>query len=637
MLQSIREKVEGWIATLILGLITVPFALWGINSYFEGDSKIHVAEVDGIKIGIDTYRGALDQQRRSAQQQLGKNFNPSLVDTPEFKTRVAELLVREILVGKAARDEGYQVGDNQLVQLIREDPSFQRDGKFNTEMYQALLRRSGMAPRAFEARLRDDLVKRQFASGFTETALVTDGDLAAIVSLLEQKRVVGYATLTPDKFAAKAEIAPAAIEAQYTAHPEQYTRPERVRIEYLVLSPGELARKVKVGEDDLRKAYSDELGRFSTPEQRRASHILVAAPAKADAAAQKQALAKIEDIRKQLMAGADFAQFAKQHSEDVGSAATGGDLGLIERGLFPPEFEQAVLALKAGEISKPVRSKDGYHLVKITSLKPEQRKPFQEVRATLDMELRKRLADEQFFEMAERLRTLVYEQADSLKPAAEALGLKVEQTDWFTRAGGSGLAADRKIVDAAFDPELRAQGRNSQAIDLSDNSVAAIRVLGHEPAALRPLAEVRAGIEQTLRQQAARDQAAKVGEALLARLNAGGDLEVLAKQQGLSYHAPQAYARSLTKGIDSRLLEAVFKATRPEGDKPVYGAVEQVNGAYAVFALKRVEPGKPVQADPGARQQARQLLSERRGAGLYGDYQNALRKQAAVKINPDKF
>lgn len=637
MLQSIREKVEGWIASLILGLITVPFALWGINSYFEGDSKIHVAEVDGVKIGVDTYRGALDQQRRSAQQQLGKNFNPSLVDTPEFKTHVAELLVQEVLVGKAAQDQGYQVGDNQLVLLIREDPSFQRDGKFNTEMYQALLRRSGMAPRAFEARLRDDLVKRQFASGFSETAFITNGDLAAIVSLLEQKRVFGYVALSPDTFTAKIEIAPAAIEAHYTSHPDQYTRPERVRVEYLVLSPEEMAKKIKVGEDDLRKAYSDEIGRFSTPEQRRASHILVSLPATADAAAQKQALAKIEDIRKQLTAGADFGQLAKQHSEDVGSAAAGGDLGLVERGLFQPEFEQAVLALKVGEISKPVRSKDGYHLVKIASLKPEQRKPFQEVRATLDKELRKRLADEQLFEMAERLRTLVYEQADSLKPAAEALGLRVEQTDWFTRAGGGGLAADRKIVDAAFDPELRAQGRNSNAIDLSDNSLAAIRVLGYEPAMLRPLAEVRVGIEQILRQEAARDQAAKAGEALLAKLNAGGDIEALAKQQGLGYHAPQAYARSQTKGIDPRLLEAVFKAAHPQGDKPVFGAAGQLNGAYAVFALKRVEPGKPEQADPSAKQQARQLLNERRGAGLYSDYRSALRKQAAVKINPDKL
>ncbi|MBI5613031.1 MAG: SurA N-terminal domain-containing protein [Gammaproteobacteria bacterium] len=637
MLQSIREKVEGWIATLILGLITVPFALWGINSYFEGDSKINVAEVDGVKIGVDAYRGSLDQQRRSAQQMLGKNFNPGLLDTPEFKTHVAELLVQEILVGKAARDEGYQVGDSQLVQMIRQDPSFQRDGQFSSEMYQALLRRSGMAPRAFEARLRDDLVKRQFASGFGESALITNADLAAIVGLLEQKRVFGYVTLSPDKFTAKIEITPAAVEAQYAGHSDQYTRPERVRVEYLVLSPAELARKVKVGEDDLRKAYGEEIGRFSTPEQRRASHILVAAPATADAAAQQQALAKIEDIRKQLMAGAEFAQLAKQHSEDVGSAAAGGDLGLIERGLFPPEFEQAVLALKAGEVSKPVRSKDGYHLVKITSLKPEQRKPFQEVRAALDKELRKRQADEQLFEMSERLRTLVYEQADSLKPAAEALGLRVEQTDWFTRAGGSGLAADRKIVDAAFDPELRAQGRNSNAIDLSDNSLAAIRVLGHEPATLKPLAEVRAGIEQTLRQQAARDQAAKAGEALLAALNAGGDLEALAKQQGLSYHPPQAYARSQAKGIDPNLLEAVFKAARPQGDMPAYGTASQLNGAYAVFALKRVEPGKPEQADPSAKQQARQLLSERRGAGLYGDYRGSLRKQAAVKINPDKL
>jgi len=636
MLQSIREKVEGWIASVIIGLITVPFALWGINSYFDGDSKIHVAEVEGVKIGVDGYRSALDQQRQSVKQYLGKNFNPSLTDTPDFKMRVAELLVQEVLVAKAARDEGYRVGDSQLAQFIKQDPSFQRDGKFDGAMYQALLRRSGMDARAYEARLRDDTVKRQFAAGFTETALIAGSDLAAVVGLLEQKREIGYVTFSPDRFAAKIQIAPAAVEAHYQTHSDQYTRPERVRIEYLVLSAEELAKKVKPNEDDLRKAYNDEITRFSTPEQRRASHLLVTLSATVGEAEQTQALAKIEGFRKQVTGGADFAQLAKQHSEDAGSADNGGDLGLIERGLFHPEFERAVLALKAGEVSKPVRTKDGYHLIKITSLKPEQRKPFAEVRDSLDKQLRKRLAEEQFFEMGERFRTLVFEQADSLQPAAEALGLKVAQTDWFTRAGGSGVAADRKVVDAAFDTELRAQGHNSPAIEAAAGLVA-IRALGHEPAAQRPLAEVHASIEQTLRQEAARSAAAKAGEALLTAAAAGGHLESLAKQQGLSYSAPKPFTRFQAPGLDPMLVEAVFKAARPAGDKAVYDGAELLNGAYAVFGLKRVEPGKPEQADPKVMTQAKQLLSERRGAGVYSDYRSTLRKQAAVKINADKL
>ena len=217
------------------------------------------------------------------------------------------------------------------------------------------------------------------------------------------------------------------------------------------------------------------------------------------------------------MGGADFAQLAKQHSEDVGSSGNGGDLGLVERGLFPPEFEQAAFTLKAGEVSKPVRTKDGYHLIKVTALKPELRKPFQEVRDAIDKELRKRPAEEQFFEMAERFRMLTFEQADSLQPAAQVLGLKVAQTDWFTRAGGSGIAADRKVVEAAFDPELRGQGRCSPSRRVITSGG---HPLGHEPATLRPLAEVRASIEQT--STGGRAQRAKTGEDLLAR-SAGGD------------------------------------------------------------------------------------------------------------------
>jgi peptidyl-prolyl cis-trans isomerase D len=637
MLQTIREKVEGWIATLILGLITVPFALWGINSYFDGDTKINAADVNGVKISVDNYRSALDQQRRAVQKYLGKNFHPSLIDTPEFKLRVAEQLVQEVLVTQAAHDQGYRIGDGQLAQLIKEDPNFQRDGKFDAGMYQALIRRSGRDARAVEANLRDELVKRQFTAGFGETVILVNSDLAAIVGLLDQKREIGYVTLTPDSFAAKVKLAPEAAEAHYRTHADRYTRPERVRIEYLTLSSEALAKKTKPGEDDLRRLYNEEIARYSTPEQRRASHILITLLASATAAEQQQALAKIEGLHKQAVAGADFAQLARQHSQDVGSSGNGGDLGLVERGLFHPEFEKAMLALKAGEIGKPVRTKDGYHLIKITSLKPEVRKPFAEVRDSIDKELRQRLAQEQFFEMAERFRTLTFEQADSLQPAAQALGLKIAQSDWFTRDGGAGIAADRKVVEAAFDPELRSQGRNSNAIETADNSLVVIRALAHEPAAQRPFAEVRSDIEQTLRQEAARRAAAKAGEDLLGALRSGGDLAALAKQQGLNYSVPKPFTRLSPAGIDPKLAEAVFKAARPVDGGAVHGGTELLNGAYAVYALRRVEPGRSEQADPKVKAQARQILNERRGAGLYTDYRNSLRKQASVKISADKL
>lgn len=635
MLQRIREKIEGWFATLILGLITVPFALWGINSYFDGDSKIHVADVNGTKISADNYRNALDQQRRSIQEYLGKNFQPSLVDNPEFKQRVVEQLALEVLVTQAAHEQGYRVSDGQLAQLIKEDPSFQRDGKFDPALYQALLRRSGRDARGMEAGLRDNLIKRQFAAGFGETAILANADVNALIGLLDQKREIGYVTFSPESFAAKVSLAPDAAEAHYRAQVEQYTRPERVRVEYLVLSAHELAAKLKPSEDDLRKAYNEDSARFSTPEQRRASHILFNLPA--TAAEQQQALAKIEAIRTQALSGTDFAQLAKQHSQDVGSSGNGGDLGLIERGLFHPEFERAALALKAGEVSKPVRTKDGYHLIKITALKPEVRKSFAEVRDVIDKELRKRLAEEQFFEMSERFRTLTFEQADSLQPAAQALGLKIAQSDWFTRDGGTGIAADRKVVEAAFDPELRSQGRNSNTLELADNSLVVIRALAHEPAVERPFSEVRADIEQTLRREAARSAAARAGEDLLAALNGGGDLSVLAKQQGLKPLTPKPFARHQTAGLDPKLVEAVFKAARPADGRPVHGGIELQNGGYAVFSLRRVEPGNPEQADPKVKAQARQMLNERRGAGLYNDYRSALRKQASVKINADKL
>jgi peptidyl-prolyl cis-trans isomerase D len=634
MLQTIREKLGGKAAAVILMLVAVPFVLWGTYSYFDKDARVTVARVNGTDIGTDRYRSLLEQQRRSAQQSLGKAYDARLFDHLEFKLGVLERLIEDVLLASDAHDQGYRVGDAHLGRVIRQEPQFQRNGQFDPRQYEILLRRLGLNARGFEARLRGDLTMRQAASGFSEGALVDERELESLLALRAQRREVAWAHLAPGRFLAEARVGASEIQSYYEAHADQYRTPERARIQYLRLAVEDLAARIRPSEDELRQAYAEQAGLFTTPERRRASHLLIATAGAKEA--EGQARARIEELRKQLLAGAEFAALARQHSEDAGSAASGGDLGVIERGAFPPEFEQALRALKPGEISKPVRSSSGWHLIKLTEFTPEVKKSFAEARPQLEKETRRRRAEEQFYDQVERFRTLVYEQADSLEPAAKTLGLSVAVSDWFTSASGTGIAAEPKVREATFDPEV-IQGRNSPALELGTDTVVALRVLQHEPARLKPLAEVRPEIEQALRRDQARREAKRAGEELLARVRAGERLETAATRAGAVLSAPRWMSRREAQGLDGALVQALFQAARPEAGRVTHGGVELTDGGYTVFALLRVEEGRAAQVSASERAEIRRLLEARRGPEFYAAYRNGLRSRADVSIHRDQL
>jgi peptidyl-prolyl cis-trans isomerase D len=348
-------------------------------------------------------------------------------------------------------------------------------------------------------------------------------------------------------------------------------------------------------------------------------------------------MAKAQDLRAKLLAGADFATLARKNSEDPGSAVQGGDLGFVGRGALAKEFEQTLFALKkSGELSAPVRTSYGLHLIKLTGVKAPSAAPAT-TRAKVEAEIRARKAEERFFELSEKFHNLVYEQTDSLKPTAELLGLKIETSGWFTRTGGgSGLVAEPKVIEAAFDPEVLGQGRNSSTIEVGRNTLVALRIAAHEPRRLRPLAEVRTEIEKTLLASALLAEAERLAQEALGKLRAGEAFEGVARQYGMDAQAPRLYARKAA-GTDAQLLSALFKTAHPEGGKPVYGSAVLADGAVAVFALKRVtEPEKPVTV--GAEADAlRKLVEARRGREYLDSYRSGLRQQAKIKVYKDQL
>jgi peptidyl-prolyl cis-trans isomerase D len=622
MLLKIREKVQGIIAVTILVFMASLFVLWGIdvNSYIDG-SNGPVAKVNGVKITQQEYRQALENVQQG---------DPRRTEAAGVKQMIVNNLIDQTLLIDEANDRGYRLSGGQLEQMIKDIPFFQRDGQYEPALYDAFLRRQNMRPGEFRQRLRENNITSQVQSGLAESVFVTDADVNAFVRLLQQQRRVSYAVVGLDTFLPKVNITAQDVEKYYEDNQETFRTPETVRIEYIVLSANDIAKQSAPTDADLREAYEAEAGRYATPAKRRLSHILVnvAPDAKDDAlqAAKKRA----EDLAKQAKAGGSFAALAQKNSDDKDSGAKGGDLGEVTPGLLPPSIESAAQDLKLGEVAGPVRTQFGFHIVKLTGYTPGTSRSFEAVKRELAEQVKKRKGEERYYEVGEQLRNLVYEHPEGLATAAKELGLKIQTSDWFTQTGGNGIAANPRVATAAFEPEVLAQERNSDVIELDPVTVAALHVIERKPSAIRPLNDVRAGIERTLKEQRAKELARAEAEEWTKKLSGSPAAEF----GGALKAQTKTVTRQAFAGIDPRLAEAIFAAPRPQQNKPTYGHVDLGQG-YAVYALESVTDVDPAKADADLKQRVRRELAQRRGAGYYSIYKDGLRRDADISINKD--
>ena len=422
----------------------------------------------------------------------------------------------------------------------------------------------------------------------------------------------------------------------YESKLDLFKTPEEVRIQFVRLSIEDLRRRHRPTEAEILKAYQDDIGRYTTAEQRRVSHILIPLPANAEPAQAEKAGQQAEALQARLKAGADFAALARQHSGDKATAARGGELGEVKPGKLPKILEAAALALKPGEVSDPIQTPAGFHLVKLTS-RPSVPKPLAAVRAQVIEQLRKQWSEERFAELGEKLRNLAYENPDSLSPVANTLELEIQQTGWFTRSGGHGLASHLKVVENAFSPELIGGGRNSEVIEVDRQTLVAIRVIGHRPSTRKPLQQVRAEVERLLRQQSANEAALALARQLLSELRQGGDPQALARRHGIELVAARVLSRETPGRVDPRLLEVVFRTSRPAGGKPTYELVESGSQGPHIVILRQVIDARPEQLSADVRKKVRRLLEERRGNGYFEHYRDGLRQQADIRIHKERL
>lgn len=612
------------IVQLILAIITVPFALWGIDSYIRYAREDNaVATVGDYKITAAEFQQALREQQDRLRPQLG-GIEPSLLESPELKRATLDELIDRHLLLRHALDARLFVGDTQLAGFIASQPSLMEDGKFSRSRYEALVAAQGLSIEAFEARLRQDLMRQQ--------ALLAVGNGVTGKRPLEhwlaaqlEAREVREAFFPADRFSGKKPDAEA-VRQYYEAHRQEFEKPEEVRVEYVVLAQDRLAEGINVPEDEIKAFYERNTARYKKGEERRASHILIRVAENASAADIEAAKKKAEALRQQLLAKpGEFARLAEEHSQDPGSAKNGGDLGFFGRGMMVKPFEDAVFALKQGEISPVVKSDFGFHVIQLTDVRPERVRPLEEVRSEIIAELKRQAAQKQFAEAAEGFANVVYEQADSLRPAAEKYGLPIETSDWISLKGpGEGVLAHAKVREAIFAADSLRNRRNTEAIDVGGNRLVAARVIDHRPARIEPLEAVSGVIERILFRESQYAEAVAAGEAALAKLQKNEPVAV-------DWHAPRIVRRVFAPNLDEEAKQAIFAAS--VGVLPAYVGAKS-KGGYAIYRIESVKPYDPAAEETAAAATAlRQRYAQAMAQEEVRAWLAALRDEYRVTIN----
>ncbi len=653
MLQKLRDKTSGWIATVILGLLIIPFAFFGLEQYLVQRTDTNVAQIDAPPdwwqsapswwpasvlwdhepITVDEFRTSFEQARQQARGQQGEAFDARAFENASNKRAILDSLIDQRIQRLAARHSGVVVSDALMRKTIQEIPAFQVDGKFNADRYQLALASQipAQTPREFERLVRESLQQSLLATGVAASHFATPAEMQRLIRLLGEKRDVSLVVMPappPDTGA----VSTAELKRWYDTHAAAYRAPETVSIEYVELNGATMA-PATTDEATLRQRYEKEKSRFIAQEQRLASHILVRVEEGASAAVQKAAQAKAVQLAAQARTpGSDFAALARTSSDDAGSKATGGDLGWVGKGMMAGPFEDALFAMKPGEISAPVKSDFGWHVIQLRELKAGAQETFEQAREALASEQATADRDRGFNDISGRLIDLINKNPSSLAPAARALNLPVQKLGPFARKGATGIAAHPAVQRAAFSDTLIEDGTVSDPIEIGENHSVVIRVTAHAPERTLPLAQVREPVIAAIRAERSTKAAAQAADALLARLRGGESLEAVAVSKSLP---PPQIIPAVQRGmpvIDPSVSETVFAVPAPATGKTAFGKTLLADGQAVLFAVTKVTPGNMAEVPPQQRVMLQQQLEQVGGSSDTEALVKSLRKRMKVNV-----
>lgn len=623
MLQNIRDRFTGGFAIAILALLCVPFVFFGINYNFIGSS--YAAKVNGEEISMfefdNAYRQQLAQYGEFAAQ-LPAEMRESI------KENVLNGLVYETVVDQYLSEANYRIGNQMITESIQRAEEFRVDGRFSKDAYYGFLAERGIDPLVFEANQRIGLRQGQLQRGIAATAFVTPAEYRRYLNLVREQREVSVATFELESIADTIEVSDEDVQAYYDERTEEFSSPESVDFRYVELRRDELAQQVDVGEEELREYYEQSSGRYLQDEQRRASHILLEF-GDDEAAAREQAAALLARVQ----AGEPFADLARQYSADGGTAGQGGELGMLPLSQLPGPLGDAIFSMREGEVTGPVKSEFGFHVIRLDEIRAGGPLPFEEVRAELEQELRAERADDLWRDKERELSDALFDAKDIETMAAD-IGLPAKQASGFTRQGGEPFGSNQPAIDAIFSTDVLVERRVSDIIEIDANSAVAVQVTAYNEAAPLPLDEVRETIVSRIKTDRARAIALEKSTALQAALREGQDFAAAAEAAGAGDVTTSTIRRDNTE-IDASVLAAVFRMKKPRPGKPRLDTVQTTSGDQAVIAVTGYAPGRPEAIPVAQRDEGKRRLAAQNGQSDYVAFVMELERNADVVRNRD--
>lgn len=631
MLQAFNDRIRNsrWLGYAIVAAISIPFALWGIQAYVGGPDASVAADVNGVEITASAVDQRVSQQRQALRERFGGELPAAFSDSLLRRQALEGLITRELL-RQAANDAYFRVDDARLARRIQQQPYFLSDGRFDRELYQRTLAQAGLSPSQYEAEMREEYVLEQLRRGVGETGFALEDESRRLARLLGQERRVELLRRERAAVEAGIEVDTEDLRSYYREHQDAFRTPARVRVAYIELDLEALGRQLDVTEEEVRAQYRADQERYRRQAAREAAHILIEVPGDAPEEAVQEARAKAEQLHERIAAGADFAALAREHSDDAGSAAQGGELGYLTRGTMDEAFDQALFALdEPGAVSEPVRTDYGFHLIQLLDVRASEPQSFAEARDEIEQDLRTRRAERLFYDRVEVLRNTTYENPGTLEPAADATGLEIRRSDWFSREDGAGIAATEAVRQTAFSEEVLEERRNSDLIELGQRRVAVMRVLEHRPPEQRPFEDVRDTVEQRVRAQRVAERLRTWSEEVVAGLRDGGDPSAFAGDG--SELRDLGWITEADGEVPEPVRTAAFELPPPGADGGMtYRAVDLGDGDRGVVI---VSGSRLPEVGEEEVRTAHQRLQGAIADGELGAWVSALQEQADIERN----
>lgn len=630
MLTEIRDRSTGWFAWIIAGIIIIVMAFWGIQDYASTDANPALVEIGDRKITQNEFRGRLNSEQQRVRQQMGERVNEEILRSDQFKRTVLDGMISRAVLEDFAAEENYRVSDAELARAIRSSEFFQLDGEFNQDAYDRYLVGSQYSKTKYEEILRQDLSLQQVAAGYQESALVSPDEVRLLLEAQVERRAFDVVTLRQQQFVDDVSVSDADIDEYYQLNQVQYMQPQKISLDYIEINMDQLSEEISVSEQEMRDLYEQNKESYVAAETREVRHILLATQ---DDNKDAQ-LAKAKKLVSELSDGADFADYAKQHSEDPGSASNGGSLGEVEPGQMVPEFDAAAFSLVQGAVSQPIETQYGYHIVQVVGIKPETQQSFDDVRLELLQALKDQKAEEQLLSQADLLRDLAFEQPDNLDTAAEELGLELQSTEFFTREMGEGIASNPLVRSAAFSEEVLVEELNSELIELSPRQTVVLRKNSVQEAAPQPLVEVKDQVRSSLIRKKASEVAMVKGTELLNAARA--DWQRVVSDSSLEQFSYDVSLVDRNPAVPPQVLQRVMSLHVGDPERSIDSVVD-VSGDVHIIRLTSVAAGNIGGISEQVKEATRRIVAERNGAALFSQHLEQLKQERVPEVSFDNM